>query len=213
MSGGRVELGLGAGWFEAEHAAVGVPFPQRRIARLEEQLEILTGLWATPEGERFSYEGEHYHLADSPGLPKPAQRRLPVIVGGNGPRRTPALAARFAAEYNASFPAVDELPTLYGRVRAACEDRGRDPGELVYSVALTVCGGVDEVEYRRRAEAIGRDPGELRTTGVAGTVDEVVDVLGRLAAHGAGRVYLQVLDLHDLEHLELIAGEVVPQLG
>ncbi|HEU4491350.1 MAG TPA: LLM class F420-dependent oxidoreductase [Jiangellales bacterium] len=213
MSGGRVELGLGAGWFEAEHAAIGVPFPPRRIARLEEQLEILTGLWGTPDGERFTYEGEYYRLLDSPGLPKPAQRPLPIVVGGNGPRRTPALAARFAAEYNASFPAVDDLPTLYGRVRAACEELGRDPGELTYSVALTACVGADEAEYRRRAAAIGRDPGELRTTGVAGTVDEVVDVLGRIAGHGTGRVYLQVLDLHDLGHLELIAGEVVPRLG
>jgi F420-dependent oxidoreductase-like protein len=212
MSGGRVELGLGAGWFEAEHAALGVPFPRRRIARLEEQLEIITGLWDTPEGERFSYEGEHYRLVDSPGLPKPAQRPLPIVVGGNGPRRTPALAARFATEYNASFPAVDDLPTLYGRVRAACQKRGRDPGELTYSAVLTVCVGGDEQEYRRRAAAIARDPGDLRTEGVAGTVDDAVDTLGRVADHGSGRVYLELLDLQDLEHLELIAAEVVPRL-
>src|SRR5690554_4955256 len=123
MSGGRVELGLGAGWFAAEHEAYGIPFPQRRFGLLTEQLEVVTGLWRTPVGERFDHAGEHYALTDSPALAKPVQRvavgpdgrlgespGVPIIVGGLGPRRTPALAARFAAEYNASFPEIDELP-------------------------------------------------------------------------------------------------------
>ena len=105
MSGGRVELGLGAGWFEAEHAAYGIPFPDvhERFDRLEEQLEVVTGLWATPAGERFSHAGAHYRLVDSPALPKPVQSPLPIIVGGHGKRRTPALAARFAHEFNVGF--------------------------------------------------------------------------------------------------------------
>lgn len=212
MSGGRVELGLGAGWYEAEHTALGVPFPRNRMDRLTEQLEIITGLWDTPAGETFDHDGENYQLAGNPGLPKPVQAHLPIIVGGSGPRRTPALAARFAAEYNASFPAFDDVPGLFARVRSACEDIGRDPETLTLSAALVLCVGKDEAEFRRRAEAIGREPDELREHGIAGTVDEAVAALGRVREAGASRVYLQTLDLHDLDHLELVAREVAPQL-
>ncbi|MBX9246660.1 LLM class F420-dependent oxidoreductase [Actinotalea ferrariae] len=222
MSGGRVELGLGAGWFAEEHAAYGIPFPEKRFGLLTEQLAVVTGLWRTPVGDRFTHEGKHYTLTDSPALPKPAQgvalrdgRRVegagvPVIVGGKGPRRTPALAARFASEFNASFPELDDIPAMFGRVRAACEEIGRRHDDLVYSVALVACVGADEAEVSRRAAAIGREPAELREHGVAGTVAEVVDRLGRLAEQGVERVYLQVLDLADLDHLELIAQEVAP---
>ncbi len=220
MSGGRVELGLGTGWFAAEHAAYGIPFPEKRFGILAEQLEVVTGLWRTPVGERFDFTGEHYTLTDSPALPKPLQQAaiaggagVPVIVGGQGPKRTPALAARFASEYNASFPAIADVPMLFDRVDAACEEIGRDPQSLVRSVALVVCVGADEAELARRAAAIGREPAELREHGVAGTVSEAVDRLGALAGLGAERVYLQVLDLADLEHLEILAAEVLPQLG
>jgi F420-dependent oxidoreductase-like protein len=227
MSGGRVELGLGAGWFAAEHEAYGIPFPQRRFGLLTEQLEVVTGLWRTPAGARFDHAGEHYTLTDSPALAKPAQRvavgpdgrlghdapGVPIIVGGLGPRRTPALAARFAAEYNASFPELDAVPALYRRVREACEQVGRPADDLTYSVALVLCAGADEAEYTRRAAAIGRAPAELREHGVAGTVTEVVDRLGALAELGVQRVYLQVLDLADLDHLDLVAREVAPRLG
>jgi F420-dependent oxidoreductase-like protein len=213
MSGGRVELGLGAGWFEREHAAYGIPFPRNRFDYLTEQLEVVTGLWRTPVGETFSYDGDHYRLVDSPALPKPTQDRVPVIVGGGGPKRTPALAARFASEYNAAFPAFDEVHGLFSRVRDAASDVGRDPDDLVYSAALVLCVGTDEAEFRRRAEAIGREPDELREHGIAGTVDEAVDALGRLREAGASRVYLQTLDLHDIDHLELVAQEVAPRLG
>ncbi|UNX55031.1 LLM class F420-dependent oxidoreductase [Georgenia sp. TF02-10] len=213
MSGGRVELGLGTGWFAEEHAQLGVPFPERRFGLLEEQLEILTGLWATPVGERYSFTGEHYRLVDSPALPKPAQQPLPIIVGGGGPRRTPRLAARFGAEYNQSFPDKAAIAPQVGRVRAACEEAGRDPDELVYSVALVACVGADEGEVARRAEAIGREVPELREHGLAGTPAEVRDGIGALAEAGISRVYLQCLDLRDLEHLDLIAGEVMAQLG
>lgn len=220
MSGGRVELGLGAGWFAQEHAAYGIPFPDKRFGLFEEQLEVITGLWGTPVGETYDFAGEHYTLTDSPALPKPVQRSpldparagVPVIVGGSGPRRTPALAARFAAEYNASFPEFDQIPVLNARVDAACEDAGRDPASLLRSAALVVAVGADEAEFRRRAAAIGREPAELREHGVCGTVSEAVDRLGSLQEQGLARVYLQVLDLADLDHLDLIAREVAPGL-
>ncbi len=212
MSGGRVELGIGTGWFEAEHRAYGIPFPSlgERFDRLEEQLAIVTGLWATPVGERFSYAGRHYSLVDSPALPKPVQQPVPVIVGGGGARRTPALAARYAAEFNLPFESVPETAAQYVRVRAACESAGRDPGSLVYSAAQVLCCGRDEAEVRRRAAAIGRDPADLRANGVAGTPAECVERLGQLAEVGASRVYLQTLDVDDVEHVQLVAAEVMP---
>ena len=214
MSGGRVELGLGAGWFEREHAAYGVPFPGlgERFDRLAEQLEIITGLWGTPDGETFSFAGAHYTLADSPALPKPVQRPgPPVIVGGTGPKRTPALAARFAGEINVGFSGTDTAAATFDRVDAACHAIGRDPAELVRSVAQTVAVGRDDAEVARRMTAIGRD--DLRENGLGGTVAEIVDRLGRWRERtGVTRVYLQVLDLADLDQIELIAAEVAPQL-
>lgn len=212
MSGGRVELGLGAGWYAREHEAYGIPFPEKRFGILEEQLAVITGLWETPVGETFSFSGEHYTLTDSPALPKPAQERVPVIVGGHGPRRTPALAARYASDFNAAFPDPGVLPDRFENVRAACLDADRDPDSLVYSAAFVVAVGKDEAEFRRRADAIGREPDEVRRNGLAGTVGEVADKIAAAAEQGATRFYLQVLDLHDLDHLELIASEVVPQL-
>jgi F420-dependent oxidoreductase-like protein len=215
MSGGRVEFGIGTGWYEAEHRAYGIPFPPlgERFDRLDEQLAVLTGLWETPEGELFSFHGRHYDLTDSPALPKPAQRpRPPVLVGGAGPRRTPALAARYADEFNLPFAAPEQTGATFERVRAACEEAGRDPGSLVYSAAQVLCCGRDEAEVRRRAEAIGRDVDELRRNGLAGTPAELVDKLGRFAQVGTTRMYLQVLDLDDLAHLEFVAAEVMPQV-
>jgi F420-dependent oxidoreductase-like protein len=215
MSGGRVDLGLGAGWFDAEHTAYGVPFPDtaERFDRLEEQLAIITGLWRTPVGETFSFHGDHYVVADSPALPKPTSPAgPPIIVGGHGKRRTPRLAARYAAEFNVGFSSPDVVGDRFARVREACDTAGRDPDELVYSAALTVCCGRDGAEVRRRAEAIGRQVDELRESGVVGTPEECVETIGRYASIGTERVYLQVLDLHDLDHLDLIAAQVMPQL-
>src|SRR5579863_7226938 len=215
MSGGRVELGLGTGWFDAEHTAYGIPFPPlpERYGRLEEQLEIITGLWGTAEGETFSFSGAYYRLAGSPALPKPAQRpRPPVLVGGVGQRRTPRLVARFADEYNVPFASVADTAAAFGRVRQACQDAGRDPGSLVYSAAQTVCCGRDDAELSRRAKAIGQEVADLRRNGVAGSPAEIVDKLGAFAGAGASRAYLQVLDLRDLGHLELLAAEVMPQV-
>jgi F420-dependent oxidoreductase-like protein len=213
MSGGRVELGLGAGWFAEEHAAYGIPFPSTgdRFDALEEQLAIVTGLWTTPVGQRFSHPGPRWPVTDSPALPKPVQQpRPPIVVGGWGTKRTPALAARFADEFNLPFPPLDQVAPGYARVRAACEAVGRDPATLRCSTALVVCCGRDEAEVSRRAVAIGREPGELREIGVAGTPAECVERLRAFAGAGAERVYLQVLDLSDLDHLDLLAAEVVP---
>jgi F420-dependent oxidoreductase-like protein len=215
MSAGRVELGLGTGWFDDEHRAYGIPFPPvaERFDRLEEQLEILTGLWTTPPGDRFSFRGTRYRVEDSPALPKPVQEpHPPLIIGGYGARRTPDLAARFASEFNVPFPPLDVYRDAVARVRAACETRGRDPETLRTTVALVVACGSDETEVARRAGAIGRAPDELRANGAAGLPDEVVDTLLSYAEAGAATVYLQVLDLDDLDHLRLLAAEVMPQV-
>jgi F420-dependent oxidoreductase-like protein len=215
MSGGRIELGIGAGWYGAEHAAYGIPFPatRERFDRLEEQLAIITGLWETPVGQKFGYEGTYYQVSDSPGLPKPAQRpRPPVIIGGHGPRRTPALAARYADEFNIAFSDADEVAAQFGRVREACAAAGRDPGSLVYSAAQLVCCGKDEATLSRRAAALGRDVAELRDEGLAGSPAEIVDKIGTFAEAGAQTLYLQVLDLEDLDHLADIAAGVLPRV-
>ncbi|MEV7778428.1 LLM class F420-dependent oxidoreductase [Kitasatospora sp. NPDC088351] len=213
MSGGRVEFGLGAGWFAEEHAAYGIPFPKERFGRLDEQLAIITGLWNTKVGDTFDFAGQYYTLTDSPALPKPAQEKIPVLIGGTGPTRTPALAARYADEFNMPFVSPEASAAQFGRVRAAVEAAGREADDLVYSSALVACVGRDDAEVARRADAIGRNVAELKANGLAGTPDEVAETIGRYAAHGTQRIYLQILDLDDLDHLELIASRVAPQLG
>ncbi|MCE6997745.1 LLM class F420-dependent oxidoreductase [Saccharothrix sp. S26] len=214
MSGGRVEFGFGAGWYEAEHTAYGLPFPAtlERFERYEEQLEIITGLWNTPAGQTYDFAGKHYTLTDSPALPKPAGH-IPVLVGGTGRKRTPALAAKFADEFNLPFQPVETAVEVLDRVDAACAEIGRDPAEITRSAALVVCVGRDDAEVARRAASIGREVAELRKNGLAGTPDEVVDKLGSWRERtGISRAYLQVLDLADLDHVEFIAAAVAPQL-
>ncbi|MFG2065008.1 LLM class F420-dependent oxidoreductase [Micromonospora sp. NPDC048871] len=215
MSGGRVELGIGTGWYDAEHSAYGMPFPAlgERFDRLEEQLAIITGMWRTPSGQTFDYTGRHYQVSDSPALPKPVQQpHPPILLGGKGAKRTPRLAARYADEFNLPFVSIADTEAQFERVRAACQGIDRDPTELVWSNALVLCCGKDEAEVARRAAAIGREPDELRENGLAGTPAEVVDKIGQYAAVGSQRIYLQVLDLGDLDHLDLVAAEVMPQL-
>ncbi|MEU8389908.1 LLM class F420-dependent oxidoreductase [Micromonospora sp. NPDC048842] len=214
MSGGRVELGIGTGWYAEEHSAYGIPFPPlaERFDRLEEQLAVITGLWATPPGERFDHDGRCYPVRDSPALPKPVQPRPPILLGGTGPKRTPRLAARYADEFNLPFASVPDTAAQFDRVRAACAEIGRDPGGMVWSNALVLCCGRDDAEVARRAAAIGREPDELRANGLAGTPAEVLDTIGRYAEIGSERFYLQVLDLSDLDHLELVASEVMAKL-
>ncbi|MFD3931018.1 LLM class F420-dependent oxidoreductase [Streptomyces sp. NPDC058614] len=213
MSGGRVELGLGAGWFEEEHKAYGIPFPKEKFARLEEQLAIVTGLWATEVGKTFSHHGTYYDLTDSPALPKPAQAKVPVLIGGHGATRTPRLAAQYADEFNIPFASIEDSERQFGRVRAAAEQAGRKAEEITYSNALVACVGKDDAEVARRAAAIGRDVDDLKANGLAGSPDEVVEKIGQYAAIGSQRIYLQILDLADLDHLDLIAAQVQSQLA
>jgi F420-dependent oxidoreductase-like protein len=208
MSGGRVELGIGAGWYEAEHQAYAMPFPPlgERFERLEEQLAIISGLWAAPEGETFSFAGDHYTVTDSPALPKPVQRPgPPILIGGGGPRRTPRLAARYAAEFNLPFASTEASAAAFGRVRDAVAAAGRDAASMTYSVAQVVACGRTPAEAAKRAQAIGRDPAKLPEQGLAGSPAQVADKIGQFADAGAERLYLQILDLHDLDHLELLA--------
>jgi F420-dependent oxidoreductase-like protein len=213
MSGGRVELGIGAGWYEEEHDNYGMPFPPlgERFDRLEEQLEIITGLWTTPVGETYSFEGKHYRVTNSPALPKPVAAKPPVLVGGFGPKRTPRLAARFADEFNVPFFPVGDCAAAYDNVREACATAGRHDVPVM-SAAQVVCCGRDDRELTRRAGAIGRQLDELRTNGLAGSPAELVDRIGAFTAAGCQRVYLQVLDLDDLAHVELLAAEVLPHV-
>lgn len=217
MSGGRVELGLGAGWFEAEHKAYAIPFPPlgERFDRLSEQLDILTGLWTTPTGQTFDYTGTHYAIADSPALPKPVQApHPPIVIGGGGPKRTPALTAKYASEFNISFVPLDTVKAQYARVAAAVAEAGRAADSLTYSAAFVVCAGRNDADLSRRAGAIGRELDELRSNSpLVGTATEVVDRLGPFAEAGVQRVYLQLLDMHDLDHLAYFAGDVLPQLS
>jgi F420-dependent oxidoreductase-like protein len=216
MSGGRVEFGIGTGWFEKEHLAYAIPFPplRERFARLTEQLELITGLWGAPVGETFDYAGTHYAVNNSPALPKPVQRpHPPIIIGGSGATRTPRLAATFADEYNVPFEPLDTISTQFDRVRAAVDAVGRPADSMTYSAAFVVCAGRDEAEIAKRAAAIGRDVEELRSNSpLAGTPNQIVDQLGPYAEIGLQRVYLQLLDMSDLEHLQLFADEVQRQL-
>ncbi len=214
MSNGRVELGLGAGWYEAEHDAYGFPFPTlgTRFDMLTEQLAIIDGLWRTPVGEEFTYLGTHYSLKQSPALPKPVQSPPPIIVGGRGVRRTPLLAARHAAEFNMPFVSIDDFVVQRDRVRAACESIGRDPGSLTLSAAQVVVCAADSTVLARRARAIGRQVDELRFNGLCGTPDEVCAKIAQWAAIGVERLYLQILDLDDLEHLDEIGTHVLPRV-
>ncbi|GLY04771.1 MULTISPECIES: LLM class F420-dependent oxidoreductase [Actinoplanes] len=213
MSGGRIEFGLGGGWFENEHTAYGIPFPPvgERFDRLEEQLEIITGLWGADAP--YNFTGKHYQIVDSPALPKPVQSpRPPVIIGGHGKKRTPALAARYAAEFNTPFSKIEDLPAQYERVRAASAAIGRTEPPA-FSAAAVLCVGRDDAEIRRRAAAIGREADEMRENGgIVGTPAEAVDIIGRYAEAGASRLFLQALDLSDIDHLDLVAAEVAPQL-
>ncbi|MEU1604252.1 LLM class F420-dependent oxidoreductase [Micromonospora matsumotoense] len=218
MSGGRVELGIGAGWYEREHTAYGIPFPTvgERFDRLAEQLEIVTGLWRTPVGETFSWAGEHYQLVDAPALPKPVQQPgPPVIVGGRGPKRTPDLAARYADEFNMPFKSVEETAEAYDRVREACERAGRAEvgrAPLVLSAGIVVAIGRTDAQAQLRAAPLHVKSALPPEDPVVGSPAQLVDRIGEFAAIGATRVHLRLIELDDLDHLELIATEVLPQL-
>ncbi len=219
MSGGRVELGLGAGWYEREHTSYGIPFPplRERFDLLTEQIEIISGLWTTPVGERFSYHGKHYQLTNAPALPKPVHPTgPPFIIGGRGTRRTPELAARYATEFNAAFQSVEEAQQTFQRVREAAERVGRAAtgrAPLSLSIGAVVACGRSDAEARRRAEVLYETNSALPSEDpVIGSPGQLVERSGQFAAIGADRTYLRLTDLSDLDHLDLIADEVLPQL-
>ncbi len=215
MSGGRVELGLGAGWYEPEHRAYGIPFPpvEERFEHLEEQLHIITGLWAVPPGQTFSFHGKHYDVVDSPALPKPVQApHPPVLIGGSGPKTTPRLAAKYATEYNVPVRSLDITRRQFERVSRSCEAIGRDPASISFSATQTVCVGETAVDVARRATNIGRTHEDLEGRGLVGSVEAVLDKIGLFASCGTTRIYFQFLDISDREHLQLVAERIIPRL-
>lgn len=216
MSNGRVELGLGSGWYDAEHSAYGIEFPSlgERFDRFEEQLAIIHGLWNTPVEEMFNFTGRYWQLSESPALPKPVQNGgPPIVIGGRGQKRTPELAARYASEFNLPFVDIDMFKSQKSNVSSACETIGRDPSTMTWSAAFVLCCGNDETEFEHRAARIGREPAELRTNGLAGTPQEVANKINEWIEAGVDRVYLQVLDLEDLDQLDLVAEAVVPSIS
>ena len=216
MSGGRVDFGFGAGWYEQEHSAYGLDFPplRERFDRFEEYLEQIHGIWTTPEGGTFDHDGTFHRFVDSPALPKPVQRPAPpIIIGGRGRRRTPTLVAKYASEFNLPFTPLEEITPAIERVDAACESAGRNPIEVVKSAALVLCLGASEAEVGRRADAIGREPDEMRGNGAAGTTDEVIAKLASYADAGIQRMYLQVLDLQDLDHVAMAGADLIPAVA
>jgi F420-dependent oxidoreductase-like protein len=210
MSGGRVLLGLGAGWSEPEHLAYGIRYPPlgERFDRLEEQLQIIKGLWTTPVGARFDFAGSYYRIDGSPALPKPTQvPHPPIIVGGTGAKRTPALAARYADEFNLPpFQGVAGTKDAFARVQAACESSGRDPRSLGLSVTLTTVCGEDQHEIARRGAV---SPPQYEAADLVGPPSQIAEQLDEYAALGATRVYLRVLDLRDLAQIELLGSQVL----
>lgn len=214
MSHGRVELGLGAAWFEAEHQAHGLAFFDTKIRfdRLEEQVKIISGLWATPVGEHFTFLGHHYQVRESPGLPKPFQKPLPLIIGGTGRHRTPALAASQATEFNAPFLSLTETAAAFDRARAACLRIGRAPEDLIISAAQGIACGVSNAEVERRAAPAGISFERFRSENLAGSPDHIAEEIARFLELGCQRLYLQLPDLEDEDHINLIAGEVGRQL-
>ncbi|MGP4018938.1 LLM class F420-dependent oxidoreductase [Saccharopolyspora sp. 5N708] len=213
MSGGRVELGIGTGWYAREHAAFGMPFPTtgERFDRFEEQLAIITGLWRTPPGEDpgFSFDGKHFRVESNRTPPQPTQSpHPPIIIGGTGPKRTPAIAAKYANEFNGALGGdLRERYAIFGR---ACEAIGRDPDEARRSAVLPVACGSDLDEARRRASIIGSE--RMRAEAAIGSPEQVTERVIGLGEAGADTVYLHIYDIHDLDHIALLGAEVLPHV-
>ena len=224
-SGGRVELGIGAGWFEREHEAYGFPFPStaERVDLLAEQVEIVHRLWDRDEDE-VSFDGRHYRLDASVALPKPVQEpHPPLIMGGAAGPRSAGLAARWADEYNVTSVDPAAARERRERVAAACETVGRDSAGIRFSIMTTTVVGADRPELERRVGALLRKEGEgddveaflgdPRPHQLVGTVEQVVDRLRAFAEAGVQRVFLQHLVHEDLDMVELVGREIVPAVA
>ncbi len=214
MSGGRVELGIGTGWYEREHQYFGIPFPPtgERFDRLEEALAIITGLWTTEPGERFSFEGRHWQIDGCANFPRSAERSRPrIIVGGVGPKRTPRIAARYADEFNAALSASDS--GVVENFRRICEEVGRDPDTVSISTVLPVSCGATRQEAEARRDRLGEAGRRLLSAGVVGTPADVVARAETSRTLGADVVYFHVYDGGDLDHIRLLGAEVVPALA
>jgi alkanesulfonate monooxygenase SsuD/methylene tetrahydromethanopterin reductase-like flavin-dependent oxidoreductase (luciferase family) len=210
MSGGRVELGIGAAWYEREHRSFGIPFPPlgERFDRLEEQLAVITGLWSTPHGQRFSFAGRHYQIEDDASFPDLGGAPPPrIIIGGAGPRRTPELAARFAAEFNSGMR--DGIAERFANFRRVAEQVGRDPATVRLSTTLPVCCGATPKEAEQRAAKLGESGARLLSQGVIGVPADVLDQLDQLAAVGVDTLYFHIYDVGDLDHVRLLGQEVL----
>jgi F420-dependent oxidoreductase-like protein len=213
MSGGRIDLGMGAGWLEREHMSYGIPFPPlgERLDRMHEQLEIITGLWRTDVGDRFNYDGKYYTLIDAPALPKPLQSPgPPIIVGGRGPKRTPEIAGRFADEFNMPFKTVAQTAVAFDRVRAAGARHGR---QITLSAGVVVAIGRTAAEAERRAAPLHVPSALPPEDPVVGDPERLVERITEMAAIGAGRLHLRVIDMSDLDHVDLIAEKVLPHVS
>jgi F420-dependent oxidoreductase-like protein len=220
MSGGRVEIGVGTGWFDDEHTTLGIPFPslRERTDRLHEAVEVMTRLWT---GRPVSYEGAHYHLDNAVALPRPVQDPLPLIVGGHGGRRSTRLAARHAAEYNTTSIDPDAAAQTYAKARAACTEAERDPATLRLSWMGTVLVARDDATLRRRLERMAAwtggdaDPDALRRTmeghSVVGLYDQAAEKLRAYLDAGAQRVYARIWDLDDVDQISEISEELLPR--
>ena len=223
VSGGRVELGIGAGWWDREHEAYGFDLPPvgPRIDALEEQLELITRYWG--EGP-FNYEGRHYRAENLDALPKPVQKpRPPLILGGSGGPRSLRLAAAFADEYNTVMSTPAEILDVRKRLDEACEAAERDPADLPLSMMTGWLVGADRDDLRHRAERLARWKGldetgaeflaNLRESTIVGTVPEAVEQLQTLKEAGLTRLMGQHLLHRDLDAIELMGREVIPALG
>jgi F420-dependent oxidoreductase-like protein len=220
MSRGRVELGIGTGWYEREHQAFGIPFPPvgERFDRLEEALKVITGLWTTPVGERFSFSGKHFQLDECANFPATARdlagtsgpRRGPrIIIGGGGPRRTPSLAARFADEFNTGLGLGQGLPERFAYFRKVVTEHGRDPAAIRLSTTLPVYCGATKAEAERGAATLGEAGARLLSMGVVGVPREVAGRLEQLAEVGIDTVYFHIYDAVNLDQIRLLGQEVV----
>ena len=223
VSGGRVELGIGAGWWEREHEAYGIPLPPvgERMEMLEEQLELIRRHW---QDGPFNYEGRHYRAENLDALPKPVQLpRPPIVLGAKGGPRSLRLAARFADEYNTVFATRSELAELRTRLDEACEAAERDPATLPLSLMTGWLVAADRDELRDRAARLARWRGEgddsdaflagLPESWIVGTVPDALEQLEALADAGVARVMAQHLLHRDLDAIELIGHEVIPALA